>query len=78
MTYSQLNERANSLARILYEKGVKPDTIVGIMVERSLEMMVGIIGILKAGGAYLPIDPGYPRDRISFHFTRLRSKSNSN
>ena len=66
LTYRQLNERANILARILREKGVKSDSIVGIMVERSLHMIVGIMGILKAGGAYLPIDPSYPQDRIDF------------
>ncbi|MDP4180345.1 MAG: amino acid adenylation domain-containing protein, partial [Bacillota bacterium] len=66
LTYWELNEMANSLAVVLREKGVKPDTIVGIMVERSLEMIVGILGILKAGGAYLPIDPEYPEDRIKY------------
>jgi amino acid adenylation domain-containing protein len=66
LTYRELNERANRLARTLREKGVKPDNIVGIMVERSLEMIVGIMGILKSGGAYLPIDPGYPEDRIKY------------
>ena len=66
LTYSQLNERANSLARLLRKKGVKPDSIVGLLVERSLEMIIGIFGILKAGGAYLPIDPSYPQDRIEY------------
>ncbi|MBX4266311.1 non-ribosomal peptide synthetase [Clostridium estertheticum] len=64
LTYRELNEKSNSLARELREKGVKPDSIVAIMVERSLEMMIGIMGILKAGGAYLPMDPEYPKDRI--------------
>ena len=66
LTYRQLNEKANRLARVLRAKGVKPDSIVGIMVERSPEMMVGIMGIMKAGGAYLPIDPKNPADRISY------------
>ncbi|MCB2311578.1 amino acid adenylation domain-containing protein [Clostridium tagluense] len=66
LTYRELNEKANRLARNLREKGVKPDSIVGIMVERSLEMIVGIMAILKAGGAYLPIDPNYPEDRINY------------
>ncbi len=66
LTYKELNEKSNSLARILREKGVKADTIVGIMVDRSLEMMISIMGILKAGGAYLPIDPEYPEDRIKY------------
>jgi len=64
LTYLELNERANQLARILRDKGVVTDSIVGIMVERSLEMIVGIVAILKAGGAYLPIDPEYPKNRI--------------
>ncbi|WP_291583726.1 non-ribosomal peptide synthetase, partial [Clostridium sp. UBA6640] len=66
LTYRELNERANSLARVLRGKGVKTDSIVGIMVERYLEMIVGIMGILKAGGAYLPIDPSYPKERIEY------------
>jgi len=66
LTYRELNEKANQLARVLRDKGVVSDSIVGIMVERSYEMIVGIIGILKAGGAYLPIDPEYPQDRIEY------------
>ncbi|MCK4259562.1 MAG: non-ribosomal peptide synthase/polyketide synthase, partial [Halanaerobiales bacterium] len=66
LTYRELNEKANRLARTLREKGVKSDSIVGILVDRSLEMMVGIFGILKAGGAYLPITPEYPMDRIKY------------
>ena len=66
LTYTELNKKSNSLARVLREKGVGPDNIVGIMVERSLEMIVGILGILKAGGTYLPIDPTYPEERTRF------------
>ncbi|WP_432401626.1 amino acid adenylation domain-containing protein [Wukongibacter sp. M2B1] len=66
LTYGILNEKANQLARILRNKGIGPDKIVGIMVGRSLEMVVGIMGILKAGGAYLPIDSEYPKDRIDY------------
>ena len=66
ITYSELNKKANQLANTLRSKGVKSDDIVGIMAERSLEMIVGIIGILKAGGAYLPIDPEYPGERIKY------------
>jgi amino acid adenylation domain-containing protein len=66
LSYSELNEEANRLAFYLKEKGVKPDTIVGIMVERSLRMIIGILGILKSGGAYLPIDPEYPEERITY------------
>ncbi|MBU2699290.1 amino acid adenylation domain-containing protein [Sporomusaceae bacterium BoRhaA] len=66
LTYRELNEKANQLARILREKEVKADDIIGIMVERSPEMIIGIMGILKAGGAYLPIDPEYPLERITY------------
>ncbi len=66
MTYSELNEKSNQLAKVLYINGVKPDKIVGLMVERSFEMIVGILGILKAGGAYLPIDPDNPVARIEY------------
>jgi amino acid adenylation domain-containing protein/non-ribosomal peptide synthase protein (TIGR01720 family) len=66
ITYSQLNQKSQQLALLLKEKGVKPDTIVGLMVKRSAGMMIGILGILKAGGAYLPIDPGFPEERIDF------------
>lgn len=66
LTYKELNERSNQLARVLRGKSIRPDEIVGIMVYRSLEMIVGIMGILKAGGAYLPIDPNYPEERIQY------------
>ncbi|WP_396278709.1 bacitracin non-ribosomal peptide synthetase BacC [Bacillus paralicheniformis] len=66
LTYRQLHERSNQLARFLRDKGVKPDTAVGIMVDRSPEMIIGLLGILKAGGAYLPLDPAYPEDRIKY------------
>ncbi|QFZ12020.1 non-ribosomal peptide synthetase [Anabaena sp. YBS01] len=65
LTYHQLNCRANQLAHYLRSLGVKPDVLVGICVERSLEMVVGLLGILKAGGAYSPLDPGYPPERLS-------------
>jgi len=66
LTYSKLNKKANQLARVLKDKGVKADSIVAIMSRRSSEMVVGIMGILKAGGAYLPIDPEYPDGRIQY------------
>ncbi len=74
ITYHELNGKANKLARLLREKGVKPDTIVGIISERSMEMVVGILAILKAGGAYLPIDPGYPAERISYVLEDSKAK----
>lgn len=66
LTYRELNEKANQLARILRRKNITPDTIVGIMMERSPEMLAGVLGVLKAGGAYLPIDPDYPEERIRY------------
>ncbi|HLP59309.1 MAG TPA: AMP-binding protein, partial [Candidatus Deferrimicrobium sp.] len=66
ITYHQLHEQSNRLAHLLLEKGVGPDTIVAIMMERSVEMIIGILGILKSGGAYLPIDTLYPKERIDY------------
>ncbi|NER96010.1 MAG: amino acid adenylation domain-containing protein, partial [Symploca sp. SIO1B1] len=66
LSYRELNERANQLAHHLRHLGVEPDVLVGICVERSLEMLVGLLGILKAGGAYVPIDPSYPEARLHF------------
>ncbi|WP_066383169.1 non-ribosomal peptide synthetase [Anabaena sp. CA = ATCC 33047] len=65
LTYQELNQKSNQLAFYLQSLGVKPDTLVGICVERSLEMVVGLLGILKAGGAYVPLDPAYPQERLS-------------
>ncbi|WP_353122979.1 condensation domain-containing protein, partial [Planktothrix agardhii] len=66
LTYSELNCLANQLAHYLQKSGVKPDELVGICLERSLDMIVGLLAILKVGGAYVPIDPDYPQERISF------------
>ncbi|MGZ5134617.1 MAG: non-ribosomal peptide synthetase, partial [Flavitalea sp.] len=66
VSYEQLNQRSNQLARYLVRKGVKHETLVPICVERSVEMIVGILAILKAGGAYVPIDTNYPSERISY------------
>ena len=66
LSYRQLNERANQLAHYLIAQGVRPDSRVGICVERSPEMVVGLLAILKAGGAYVPIDPAYPHERITY------------
>ncbi|MBW4507961.1 MAG: amino acid adenylation domain-containing protein [Scytonematopsis contorta HA4267-MV1] len=66
LTYHQLNTRANQLAHYLKSLGVRPEVLVGIFVERSIEMVVGLLGILKAGGAYVPLDPNYPRERLSY------------
>jgi amino acid adenylation domain-containing protein len=66
LTYAELNARANALAHYLCGRGVGPDTMVGLCVERSLAMIVGVLGILKAGGAYLPLDPAYPAERLAY------------
>ncbi|MDY7076204.1 MAG: amino acid adenylation domain-containing protein, partial [Chloroflexota bacterium] len=66
LTYEKLNRRANQLAHYLQKLGVGPETLVGICVERSLEMIIGVLGVLKAGGAYLPLDPAYPPERLTF------------
>jgi len=64
LSYRELNLRANQLANYLRKRGVGPDVLVGICMERSVEMVVGLVGVLKAGGAYLPLDPDDPRDRL--------------
>ena len=66
LTYGELNRRANQLAHHLRQVGVGPDVLVGLFMERSLEMVIGIYGILKAGGAYVPLDPEYPADRVAY------------
>jgi amino acid adenylation domain-containing protein len=66
MTYAELNRRANQLAHYLRQTGVQPAMPVGLYIDRSLDMVVGLLGILKAGGAYVPIDPQYPARRVSF------------
>jgi len=66
LTYAELNRKSNQVAHYLRARGVGPEARVGILMERSLEMVVGLLGILKAGGAYVPLDPAYPRERLSF------------
>jgi amino acid adenylation domain-containing protein len=66
LSYSELNIRANQLAHCLQKLGVGAEALVGICVERSIEMVVGLLGILKAGGAYVPLDPTYPKERLRF------------
>lgn len=66
LTYTELNNRAENLAAQLLQRGVRPNSPVGLYCERSVDMLVGILGILKAGGAYLPLDPEYPSERIAF------------
>jgi amino acid adenylation domain-containing protein len=66
LSYEQLNRRANRLAHHLRSLGVGPETLVGLCVERSLEMVIGLLAILKSGGAYLPLDPAFPSERLAF------------
>ncbi|MCP4219687.1 MAG: AMP-binding protein, partial [bacterium] len=66
LTYKELNEKANQLARLLRQKGLKPDSIVGIMTERSLETIIAVLGVLKAGGAYLPMSRDYSVERVHY------------
>ncbi|MBN2312143.1 MAG: amino acid adenylation domain-containing protein [Candidatus Hydrogenedentes bacterium] len=68
VTYAELEARANQLAHCLQRRGIGPERIVAICVERSVEMVVGVLGVMKAGGAYLPLDPTYPLDRLAFMF----------
>ncbi|MHB8127094.1 MAG: non-ribosomal peptide synthetase family protein [Desulfitobacteriaceae bacterium] len=74
LTYLELNERANQLARYIRNKGMTRNSIVGLLVNRSLEMVIGILGILKAGAAYLPIDPGYPSERIAYMLNQSHTR----
>ncbi|MBE9103653.1 amino acid adenylation domain-containing protein, partial [Nostoc cf. edaphicum LEGE 07299] len=66
LTYQELNSRANQLGHHLRSLGVKPEVLVGICIERSLSMVIGLLAILKAGGAYIPLDPAYPQERLAF------------
>ncbi|NEQ67784.1 MAG: amino acid adenylation domain-containing protein, partial [Symploca sp. SIO2D2] len=68
LTYQELNDRANQLAHYLQGLGVRSEVLVGLCIERSLDMIVGLLGILKAGGAYVPLDPAYPQERLAFMF----------
>ncbi len=69
MSYRELDRRSNQLAHHLRRRGVRPESLVGLFVERSPEMMVAVLGVLKAGGAYAPLDPGYPQARLAFLLT---------
>src|SRR5262249_62407209 len=69
LSYGEVGAHANQLAHHLVGLGVGPESIVGLLVERSAEMLVGLVGILKAGAAYLPLDPQYPAERLAFMLT---------
>ncbi|MFB2877606.1 non-ribosomal peptide synthetase [Floridanema aerugineum] len=74
LTYRELNQQANQLAHYLQALGVKPETLVGIYMNRSVDLIVGILAILKVGAAYVPLDPGYPRERLSFILEDTRAQ----
>ena len=74
LSYGELDRRANRLAHYLRALGVGPETVVGLCLARSLDMIVGLIGILKAGGAYLPLDPDYPTERLAFMLADARAR----
>src|SRR5947208_1176403 len=73
LSYRELNQRANQLAHYLQAFGVQSNVLVGLCVERSLDMVVGLLGILKAGGGYVPLDPTYPAERLSFMLEDARA-----
>lgn len=73
LTYQQLNEKSNQLAHKLIEAGIKPGSMIPIGIERSHEMIIGILGIMKAGGAYVPVDPTYPKTRIDYILQDIKS-----
>lgn len=74
LTYCELNEKANRLARLIRGKGVHPDELIGIMADRSLEMIIGMLAILKSGAAFMPVDPAYPQERINYLLEDSRTK----
>ena len=74
LTYEQLNKKANILANYLRSKKIKNNSIVGIMMNRSFDMIIAILGVLKSGGSYIPIDPEYPEDRISYMLSNSKCK----
>jgi amino acid adenylation domain-containing protein len=73
LTYSELNRKANQLAHYLRTQGVGPEVLVGLCLERSLELVIGLLGVLKAGGAYVPLDPAYPQERLEFMLQDVRA-----
>jgi len=74
LSYSELNRNANQIAHLLQSKGITTGTIAALLVERSLEMVIGMLGILQAGGAYMPMDPAYPRERLHYMLADTRTR----
>ena len=75
LTYRELNSQANQLAHYLQQLGVGPDVLVAICMERSLEIAIAVLGVLKAGAAYVPLDPAYPKERLTFMLADTHSSS---
>ncbi len=75
LTYQELNQRANQLGHYLRSKGIGPNQAVGLLIDRSIEMIIGLLGVLKAGGAYVPIDPAYPRERIAMMLNAMEFRA---
>jgi len=75
VSYRELNRRSNRLARLLQKKGIRAESVVGIISERSVESVIGLMAILKAGGAYLPIDPGLPKERVLYMLENSRAQA---
>lgn len=75
LTYQELNEKSNQLAHFLQKRGIGPESLVGICIERSPDMIIGLFGILKAGGAYVPLDPSYPENRLRYIFGEFTNSS---
>jgi non-ribosomal peptide synthetase component F len=74
ISYAELERRSNQLANYLRNNGVLPGTLAGVCLERSLDLVVALIGLLKAGGVYLPLDPGYPQERLTFMLEDSRAQ----
>jgi len=75
LQYKELNRRANQVSRYLGDRGAGPGSLVGVGVERFLEMIVAILGILKTGAPYVPLDPGYPKDRLAWMLADCECRS---
>ncbi len=75
LSYRDLNERSNQVARYLRKRGVGPESLVGVCLERSLELVIALFGVWKAGGAYIPLDPAYPKERLSFMVRDMEMKA---
>ena len=71
-SYAELNARANRLARLLVSRGARPESVVAVLMERGADLVVALLAVVKAGAAFLPVDPGYPAERVSFMLADAR------